>query len=754
MTHPSSKINLVLLTDCLADLAGGAEKQIYELAKGLDKSRYTVTVVSLNCYGQASRSLIESAGCRLEIFRVVRIYGLTGLIQGFKFFGFLRENRVDILQTYHFSSDIWGTFWGKLAGVPVIISNRRDMGFWRRGLHVGAYRWVNRRVKKIVGNARSIRTLVMNEEGVPEDKIEIIYNGVDLPQDRVAGFSPDFFKEPGDILIMHVANLKPVKGHTYLLKAFAAVAKEFPNAKLALIGKDEFNGSLQSQVESLGIKDKVFFLGKRDDVQQLLSLADICVLPSLSEGMSNAILEYMSAGKPVVATNVGGNPELVQDGVNGLLVEKEDADAIKNALLVLIRDKAKCQAMGNAGLARVKAEFSMAAMVGRYDRLFNDLLFKKKIRILHLVSSGGLFGAERVILNLAARTKDAVCYVGALHNVHNSHLEVIDEAKNLGLPTAVFESHGQLDFGTVFKIKRFLRDADIDIIHTHNYKSDILGFWASRFAGKKWVGTNHLWHSTDGKLKFYETLDAFFLKFADKVTAVSQEIKDDLLRKGFKNEKVAVIDNGIHIEKFQNDRNAGQLKRALFHLNEDSFVVAIVGRLAQEKGHDIFLKAAKTIVEKYPHVKFLIIGDGPLRGPLETMAVQLGLSRNVIFAGIRNDMPRVYAMCDLMVNASSIEGLPMAILEAMAARVPMIATRVGAIPKVIHDQKNGISLEPGDAGALARAMAELIEDAQKRERFAEAAYKDVCERFSDGRMAQRYREIYEEVLLKKVKVLS
>src|ERR1700691_386278 len=125
------KTNIVLLTDCLADLAGGAEKQIYELAGRLDKSKYNVFVVSLDCWGKASRELIESTGSQLNIFRVVRIYGISGLVQGIRFYNFLRQNQIKIILTYHFSSDMWGTFWGHLAGVPVIMSNRRDMGFWR-----------------------------------------------------------------------------------------------------------------------------------------------------------------------------------------------------------------------------------------------------------------------------------------------------------------------------------------------------------------------------------------------------------------------------------------------------------------------------------------------------------------------------------------------------------------------------------------------------------------------------------------------
>ena len=125
--NPQKKVNLVLLTDCLADLEGGAEKQIFELAKGLNRDRYGVVIASLECLGNAPRERIEEAGCRLEIFPVKRIYGLSGFFQGIRFVRFLKSNKTDVLQTYHFSSDIWGTVFARVAGVQTIFSNRRDM---------------------------------------------------------------------------------------------------------------------------------------------------------------------------------------------------------------------------------------------------------------------------------------------------------------------------------------------------------------------------------------------------------------------------------------------------------------------------------------------------------------------------------------------------------------------------------------------------------------------------------------------------
>src|SRR3989338_556229 len=223
------KINIVFLTDCLADLAGGAEKQIYELAKRLDKDRFNVIVVSLDCYGNASSELIESAGAQLFIFRVKRIYGLSGLLQGLKFRSFLKEKRIDILQTYHFSSDMWGTFWAHLAGVPVVISNRRDMGFWRGPHHVKAYRLLNRWVNRIVVVSDAVKQMVIKTEGVPPEKIEVIYNGIDSRESAAVPPSSQVKKELGikeeELVIMHVANLKSIKGHSYLLKAASLIAK-------------------------------------------------------------------------------------------------------------------------------------------------------------------------------------------------------------------------------------------------------------------------------------------------------------------------------------------------------------------------------------------------------------------------------------------------------------------------------------------------------------------------------------------------
>jgi glycosyltransferase involved in cell wall biosynthesis len=369
---------------------------------------------------------------------------------------------------------------------------------------------------------------------------------------------------------------------------------------------------------------------------------------------------------------------------------------------------------------------------------------KKAPRVLHLVSSSGLYGAEQVILNLAASEK-TLSYVGALRNAHSPHFEVIDVARSTGLRTVLFDSRGRIDFGTVFQIKRFLKQNRIDILHTHGYKSDIVGLLAARLAKTSWVATNHVWHPLTGKLRLYESLDAFVLRFARRIVAVSPSIRDDLISTKVPPGSIRVIDNGIDLDRFTQSKPTGTLKAEL-GICENDIVVTIVGRLSPEKGHRTFLKAAKTIYAKQAHVRFLIVGDGPMDAELRAEAASLNLGERVIFAGFRQDMPEIYALSDLLVNASSIEGLPMTILEAMASKVPVIAARTGGIPGIVKDNETGLLVDSGDEDGLRARMELLIADREKSRRLAAAAFELVTMKYSRKRMCEAYWEVYQEVL--------
>jgi len=365
-------------------------------------------------------------------------------------------------------------------------------------------------------------------------------------------------------------------------------------------------------------------------------------------------------------------------------------------------------------------------------------------RVLHLVSSCGLYGAEQVILNLA-KAGDLDSYVGALHNAHNPHVEVVDEARRMGLKAVTFRSEGRMDLDAVSEVSRFLRRQNIDIVHTHGYKSDIVGSLAALLGKTKWVATNHLWRGEKGRLRLYESLDAWALRFARQVVAVSDEIKGHLIARNVARRKIRVIDNGIDIDRF--DRaGLGEALKSELGIRRGETVVTIVGRLSPEKGHATFLEAVSAVCMNRANVRPLIVGDGSLLGELRAEADRLGLGDRVIFTGFRHDMPAVYAISDVLVSASFSEGLPMTILEAMAAKVPVIATGVGGVPTIIKDKETGLLVNQGDAGQLSAGIESLLADESERCRLVHAAFELVRVNHSYGRMCDAYRQLYREVL--------
>lgn len=743
----SERIHIALLADCLENFAGGAEKQIYELAKGLDKSRFRVTVISLDTQGQASREAIEAIGCEFVVFRVTRIYGLSGFVQGFRFFEYLKKNSVEILQTYHFSSDIWGTFWAHLAGVKAVVSNRRDMGFWRKGIHVQTYRFINPWVTKIVAVANSVKEMVLESEKVSEHKVEVLYNGIEL---RLNGISPERLENlrkelkiaPSDTVIAHVANLKPIKGHSFLLRAIAGIVREFPNVKLLLIGKDEMNGELQALAGELGIQDKVMFLGRRDDVAVILAVSEFCVLTSLSEGMSNAILEYMLAGKAVVATRVGGNPELVSHGYNGLLGEKENSDSIKNAITQLLRSPTETKRMGENGFKRIENEFSMSGMVRQYEGFFESLVRGRK-KVLHFISSGGLYGAENVLLSLAgelAKASSVIPIVGALKDSRNPHLEVVERAKELGIGTVVFESEGRFDLSAVFALKKYIRENNVSLLHTHNYKSDIIGFFAARQAGIPVVATAHGFTDVTHTVTTYEKLDRFLLRFFNKVVVVSGKVLG-----GLDAQKRKVISNGLDINRFSGGEGLRNEFRRHFGIKDDAFVIGTVGRLSKEKNQILLLRAALKMKQRR-EVKFVIVGEGPEEKELRRFVKENNLDEKVIFTGLLKDVHKVYPALDIFTLTSVTEGVPLTVLEAMAAHCPVVATRVGGIPEILEDGRSGLLAESQNVDELVAKYELLIQDAKKRLQLVEQAGRFVRQNFSLERMTKDYLDVYQEVL--------
>jgi len=364
------------------------------------------------------------------------------------------------------------------------------------------------------------------------------------------------------------------------------------------------------------------------------------------------------------------------------------------------------------------------------------------VKILHIISSGGLYGAEAVILNMSRTLNEGPhsSVLGVFSNSANPNLQLHEVAAKQGIESHLVPCNGQIDRTVLTTIRRLAALTKADIVHAHGYKADIYCYFALRGPGTPLVSTCHTWYDNNLLVTLYGMADRRVLRNYAAVVAVSDEVRQQLLRAGVSEDKIHLIRNGIDLRPF--DSASPSLR------NDNSPLVGLVGRLSIEKGVDIFLQAAARVLVELPSTRFVVVGEGPDRDKLESLIDELKVRQSVSMLGHRDDMPSVYASLDIMVSSSRQEGLPMAILEGMASRRPLIATRVGDVPAVVLDGRTGVLLPAGDAGLLASGILTLLRDPARRERLGTAARKLIEDEFSATRMTADYLQIYEEAILR------
>ena len=337
------------------ETGGGTENQLIFLLQRLDRKRVAPRLACLRARERSPRLPEDVVPAVLNIpeFRG------TGLLSGLRRArAWIRRERLDVVLTFFRDANIVGTLGGRWAGIPVI-TTRRNMGFMHTPREFLLLRFLNRFAVLILANSEAVRERTIHREKAPPERVRVILNAVEAdrfrpvdPGDRAALRARLGLPVDG-LLVGCVANLRPVKGHLRLIEAFAAVQADLPRAGLVLVGEGPLQAALAREVEERGLREAVHFLGQRGDVPDLLPAFDLCALASESEGLSNALLEAMACGLPVVATAVGGNPELLEDGALGRLVPPGDPVALGRALRELLADPAERSRLGAAARVRV-----------------------------------------------------------------------------------------------------------------------------------------------------------------------------------------------------------------------------------------------------------------------------------------------------------------------------------------------------------------------------------------------------------------
>jgi L-malate glycosyltransferase len=368
--------HVLLVLDQFPRTLGGGERIVLKLADLLPKYGYRVSILTFSA-DPASAGL-QSPPCSVYLLPLQRTYDLTALRGSLELRKFLREQRIRIVQTFFESSDLWAGFVTKAMSSAKLIWSRRDMGILRTGKHHAAYRLMASAPDRVFAVSEQVRRHCIDVDGIKPSRVQTIYNGLDLADWSSASSAA---KQEGEALVTTVGNIRRVKGHDVFIRAAASVAAQFPKATFSIAGdvlEPDYFVELQAMMRDLKLSGRFRFAGGVKNLREHLATADVFVLPSRSEGFSNAIVEAMAASLPVVATNVGGNGEAVQDGVSGVIVPPEDPNALAAAIVQLLSDPAKARRMGAEGKRLAAEKFTTEAMMTQITNVYQCLLKEKK----------------------------------------------------------------------------------------------------------------------------------------------------------------------------------------------------------------------------------------------------------------------------------------------------------------------------------------------------------------------------------------
>lgn len=379
----TQKISVVFLIDKLA--FGGTPLQVMELALHLDDQKFMRQFIVLAQIEPELQQRLAQRNIACHFIGRGHWIDFKAWRELRKLYRTFKQLRPDIIHAFLPTSNVLGAMLGKFARVPVRISSHRDLGGFDGAGITRINNWVDRHwAQCVTANSEAVKQAVVARAQLPAENVRVLYNGVDAVKIRRAnrgvakritlGFAPD------DLLFAIVANIRAAKGHRDALAAFLQIAPRFPHAHLLLCGyvvdTDVFQ-ELQSMVAATQAERQVHFMDSRKDIPEIMHAIDVLIAPSHSEGFSNAILEAMTAGKPVVASAVGGNCEQIVHEHTGYLFPRSDEHALAGYLKNLAASAKRREAMGAAAATRIDEMFSVQAMTAAHEKLYEDLMRRR-----------------------------------------------------------------------------------------------------------------------------------------------------------------------------------------------------------------------------------------------------------------------------------------------------------------------------------------------------------------------------------------
>jgi len=723
---------------------GGSERQFVELARSLNPEAFDVHLGCLQSRGPFAQDVGE-----IEEFPLGgSLVGWQSLRTRLRLARHMRRYEIAVTHAFDFYSNLTLIPAARLARVPVIIGSHRQLGDLMTPAMFRAQAAAFRFCHAVVCNSRAAAERLI-EDGLPERRVVVIGNAL-APQ----GFektSPALPRKGDSLRVGMIARMNArYKNHHVFLRAAARLERKFPHLEFLLVGDGPLRAELEQQSASLGLGDRVKFVGDRRDIPALLASMDLSVVPSASESLSNVALESMAAAVPVVATAVGGNAELVT-AERGQLVRPDDDVGLANALERLLRDAGLRSELGRNARHFAEQHFTREIIRDRYQNLYHELLAKKEWHPGPVATRRARSkGNNRLRVALVAPTLRFVGGQAVQADLLLRYWKNDPEVEARLLPIdpdspAAFQWVERIPFLRtllreplyVMQLLRELRDVEVAHIFSASYWSFLLApapaWLIARLRGKKTLINYRSGEARDHLCRFRSARPV--LEGADRLVVPSGYLVDVFREFGL---KAQIVPNIVDLEQF------------IFRVRKP-----IRPHLVCTRGFhpyyciDVVVRAFAEVQKTFPEARLDLVGKGPLEVQIRSLVAELGLN-GVTFMGVasRQRIGSYYDRADIFINASRLDNMPVSIIEAFGAGTPVVTTAPESMRYLVEHERTGLLSEPGDSSALARNVVRLLRDPDLAAGLAWNAYQE-SQRYRWAAVREQWLEIYRSLMLGK-----
>lgn len=537
-----------------------------------------------------------------------------------------------------------------------------------------------------------------------------------------------------------------------------ALAHQFPQASLVMIGPKAY---CPPHFASL---PNVHCLGPQpyEELPHLLAGLDVLLLPYVNDEMIRQssplkLRECLATGKPTVSVDV---PEVrvFQPHVRVAGSRDEFIHQVRLALeepgISPLKEARKQAVRGDSWDSRARWLESCFAQLESRNRphptcphTAGRFSLPKVLHLRTISGKGG--GPEKTILNsprfLEGKYTLRVAYI---RPGDDPQFDIPEKAARLGVDLVDLPEWGPVDLRTVWRLAQEIKDFQPDILHAHDYKTNILAALLGRWFRIPTMTTLHGYVSRGGRLEMYYSLDRWALRKMDHIITVSEDLFRHVADLNIPLEKCTLIENAIDTLSYSRTQSIEEAKRKM-GLNPNRLVIGAVGRLAREKGFDLLIQAVHQLWQVGLKADLILVGDGDQKLQLENLIRELDATDYIHLLGYRTDTLELYQGMDVFVLSSLREGLPNVVLEAMALEVPVIATRIAGVPRVITHEENGLLVEPDSKEELVQALSQMVKDESLRKRLGKAGRETVEKRFSFSNRMKKVQGVYGALLKRK-----